>query len=73
MTKALIHFVKRLIGHIMRRLKRWSKPASVTLVIGMLSNLKRSRKDLVIENIMLRQQLIVFNRYLAVNPANCPA
>ncbi|MBP6355515.1 MAG: helix-turn-helix domain-containing protein [Nitrosomonas sp.] len=43
-------------------IKRWTKPATTVLIIGILSDLSRSRADLVIENALLRQQLIVLKR-----------
>jgi putative transposase len=42
--------------------KQWTKPVTATLVTGALSDITRSRADLVAENVMLRQQLIVLNR-----------
>jgi putative transposase len=44
------------------RIKLWTKPASSVLIIGILSDLTRSRTDLVIENALLRQQLIILKR-----------
>ena len=44
---------------LQERVKHWTKPV---LIIGILSDLTRSRTDLVVENAMLRQQLIVLNR-----------
>jgi hypothetical protein len=41
---------------------RWIKPATSVLIIGTILNPIRSRTDLVVENILLRQQLIVLNR-----------
>ncbi len=43
-------------------LKQWTKPVTATLVTGALSDLTRSRADLIAENVMLRQQLIVLKR-----------
>jgi putative transposase len=43
-------------------IKRWTKPATSILIIGILSDLARNRTDLVVENALLRQQLIVLNR-----------
>jgi len=45
-----------------QRFKRWSKPATLSLICGVGSDLVRSRSDLVIENAILRQQLIILNR-----------
>jgi len=43
-----------------QRLKHWSQPVTY-LVSGITSDLIRSRTDLLIENAMLRQQLIILN------------
>jgi transposase InsO family protein len=47
---------------LQERVKHWTKPATSILTIGILSDLTRSRTDLVVENALLRQQLIVLNR-----------
>ena len=56
-----------MIGKILLRLqehlKRWIKPAT-SVLISALSDLTRSRTDLVIENALLRQQLIILKRQL---------
>jgi len=44
--------------------KHWTKPASSVLIIDILSDLTRSRTDLVVENALLRQQLIVLKRHI---------
>jgi len=49
---------------LQERIKRWIKPATSVLIIGALSDLTRSRADLVVENALLRQQLIVLNRQI---------
>ncbi len=35
--------------------KKWAKPATLSLISGVLSDLTRSRSDLVVENALLRQ------------------
>jgi len=40
----------------------WTKPAMVSLAAGALTDMTRSRRDLVAENAMLRQQLLVLRR-----------
>jgi putative transposase len=45
-----------------QRLKHWAKPATLSLISGVISDLNRSRSDLIIENALLRQQLIVLHR-----------
>jgi len=46
---------------LQEHLKHWTKPASSVLVLGTLLDLTRKRTDLVVENALLRQQLIVLN------------
>jgi len=43
-------------------IKHWIKPATPVLISGVLSDLSRSRIDLVVENTLLRQQLIALKR-----------
>ena len=62
MLKTLIRSIKRFVVNIKKRIKKWSRPATGILTVGTLSDLKRCRRDLIIENAMLRQQLIVLNR-----------
>jgi putative transposase len=47
---------------LQQRLKHWAKPATQSLISGVLSDLARSRSDLIVENALLRQQLIVLHR-----------
>jgi hypothetical protein len=42
----------------------WVKPTSVSLAIGAITDLNRSRADLLVENALLRQQLIVLYRQI---------
>ena len=53
--KPLVIWFQKLIRH-------WTKPAPPSPIIGVLSDLTRSRTNLVVENALLRQQLIVLNR-----------
>ena len=46
---------------LQQRIKHWAKPATLSLISGILSDLTRSRSDLIAENALLRQQLIVLN------------
>ena len=45
-----------------QKIKQWSKPATLSLISGVISDLPRSRSDLIVENALLRQQLIVLRR-----------
>jgi len=47
---------------LQRCIQHWTKPATPMLISGFLSDLPRSRTDLLVENALLRQQLIVLNR-----------
>jgi len=47
---------------LQERVKLWTKPTSSALAVGILSDLTRSRADLVVENALLRQQLIILKR-----------
>jgi len=42
---------------LQERIKHWIKPATLVLVSGVLSDLTRSRTDLVVENALLRQKI----------------
>ena len=42
--------------------KRWTKPVSQTVVVGAITDLVRSKTDLMLENALLRQQLTVLAR-----------
>jgi putative transposase len=47
------------------RFKHWTKPAISQQVIGTLADLKRSKRELIAENMFLRQQLIVLERQVS--------
>jgi hypothetical protein len=54
----------KILDWLQERVKHWTKPATSVLIIDALSDLTRSRTDLVVENALLRQQLIVLNRQI---------
>jgi len=54
--------MRKFLAWLQKRIKHWIKPATPVLVSGVLSDLSRSRIDLVVENALLRQQLIVLKR-----------
>ena len=62
MMTSILSFCGNLGRQSKQYLKQWTKPVSATLVTGALSDLTRSRADLIAENVMLRQQLIVLKR-----------
>jgi len=62
MFSALINACKSFINRVRAQLKKITKPATAVLSAGAVSDLARSKSDLVVENAMLRQQLIVLKR-----------
>jgi len=52
----------KILRWLQERIKLWTKPATLPLIPGLFSDLTRSRADLVVQNALLRQQLIVLNR-----------
>jgi transposase InsO family protein len=54
----------KILDWLQECIKRWTKPATLVLITGILSDLTRSHTDLVVENALLRQQLIVLNRQI---------
>ena len=62
MFTALIITCKSFLNRIKNHLKKISQPCTITIAAGALTDLPRSRADLIVENAILRQQLIVVNR-----------
>ena len=62
MFSAIWNACQRLFNRVKDTIKQWTKPAMVTLAAGATQDLSRSKSDLVVENAILRQQLIVLNR-----------
>jgi transposase InsO family protein len=62
MFSALIKACKSFINRVNTQLKKMTKPATAAIAVGTLTDLPRSRADLLAENAMLRQQLIVLKR-----------
>lgn len=54
--------MRKFLAWLQKRIQHRLKPAAPTLISGLLSDLPRSRIDLLVENALLRQQLIVLNR-----------
>jgi len=54
----------KFLSWLQEHTKHWTKPATSTLISGILSDLTRSRTDLVVENALLHQQLIVLKRQI---------
>ncbi len=47
---------------VKRRFRQWAKPNNHTLILNIDLDLTRSKSELVLENALLRQQLIVLER-----------
>ena len=55
---------KWLIFRLLQLIKFEVKPTTLSLFAGTLSDMARSRTDLIVENALLRQQLIFLNRHV---------
>ena len=55
----LTSFCLQLLHH---RFIDWTKPSNIVLIVGTLTDLPRSKSELVAENALLRQQLIILRR-----------
>ena len=53
---------------LQEHIKPWTKPATPTLISGMLSDWPRTRADLLVENALLRPPWMVLNRELQRPP-----
>jgi hypothetical protein len=53
---------KYFLFEFQNHIKQWAKPATLSLISGVISDMTRSRSDLIVENALLRQQLIVLHR-----------
>src|SRR5260370_5902546 len=62
LLKPLVLLVKRCVEFIQDRVEAWTTPASSTPVVGALSDMVRTKPELVVENALLRQQLVVLQR-----------
>jgi len=62
MFTAIINACKNVINRVKAQLKKITKPATATLAISTITDLPRKKSDLIVENAMLRQQLIVLKR-----------
>ena len=58
--------IKQLVGAYVNvlctRVVHWSKPLTSSLPLGTLADLTRSKPELIVENALLRQQLIILKR-----------
>ena len=52
----------KMFNRVQEIVKQWTKPTTVVLIADAVTDMTRSRQDLMAENAILRQQLIVLNR-----------
>ena len=52
-----------LASNVKQRLRRWTKPDNQSLALNAVLDLTRPKSELVLENALLRQQLIVLQRH----------
>jgi hypothetical protein len=62
MLIAVVSLLRRLLHVLRSRLLTWCRPTNHTQPVVVLSDLLRSRRELVVENALLRQQVIVLRR-----------
>lgn len=66
MNSSPLSFVQQRIESVYQaakqRLRLWTKPQDHDLVLNAIKDLTRSKPELVLENMFLRQQLIVLKR-----------
>ena len=62
----IVAFIKRLthmcFQSLHHRFVDWTKPSNASLMLGTVTDLVRSKSELVAENALLRQQLIILRR-----------
>ena len=54
---------RRLVAAVHKRLSCWTKPAPLAVAAGMATDVARSRHELVLENALLRQQVLILHRH----------
>src|ERR671916_3489771 len=54
--------VRRGVDALRAGVSRWTRPRPVALAAGLAADLTRSRRDLLLENALLRQQVLVLRR-----------
>jgi hypothetical protein len=64
----ILTFIKRLtsmgLQSLHHRFIDWTQPATPSLMLGTVTDLARSKSELVAENALLRQQLIILRRHV---------
>ena len=58
----LCHLARRALAAARARIAAWTRPAPLAVVVGAVADTTRSRRELVLANALLRQQLLVLGR-----------
>ena len=58
----LTHQIRRCLRQLRRCLLQWTKPTTRSLLGGTLTDLTRTRAELLAENALVRQQLVILRR-----------
>ncbi len=58
----LRHRVRHCVDTVRSRVSRWTQPHPIALPLGVVADVARSRRDLLLENALLRQQVLILNR-----------
>ena len=58
----LRHLARRFLAAARARVARWTRPAPLALALGAAADATRSRSELLLENALLRHQLLVLGR-----------
>jgi putative transposase len=58
----LRHLARRLLAAARARVARWTRPIPLAVVVGVAADATQSRSDLLLENALLRHQLVVLSR-----------
>ena len=65
---SLLIFIKQMTSMCLQSLQYrfvdWTKPSNLSLILGTVVDLARSKSELVAENALLRQQLIILRRHV---------
>jgi len=62
MFRPIFNACKKVINVVKEQIKKLLKPAPVVIAAGALADLPRTKTDLIVENAILRQQVIVLKR-----------
>jgi putative transposase len=63
-VRTLTHCFNGIYSIIQNRFITWTKPATSSLIAGIVSDFTKSKADLLAENALLRKQLIILNRQI---------